>query len=104
MVDESAENELAGDLHGQTARLHWHELERFFAAGKLLMVADGVDLVAVAATLARDDAERVAEWLANGQLQRVADGQARRWQEQQAVLWAVVVAPWVLVQGGQVSS
>ena len=86
------------DLHGQTARLHWSELERFFAGGKLLHVATGLDLVQVAAAVSNDDTEQVQGWVEKGELGPVSDQLALEWQGINQMLWAVVVAPWVLVQ------
>jgi len=92
------DSERIEDIHGQTAQLAWSELERFFAGGKLLLVAQGNDLVKVAAAVSGDDAAKVQEWLAKEQLSPVSDQQAQAWHQNNQVLWAVVVAPWVLVQ------
>ena len=86
------------ELHGQTARASWSELERFFAGGKLLNVALGHNLVAVAEAIAGDDAATVQNWLETGILASVSDEQAAQWQSADESLWAVVVAPWILVQ------
>lgn len=86
------------DMHGQTAQLAWSELERFFAGGKLLLVANDLDLVRVAAAVAEDDQQQVAQWLEAMQLKPIDDQQAITWQACDQTLWAVVVAPWILVQ------
>lgn len=85
-------------INSETAKIPWRELQRYFAAGKLRLVALGLDLVEVAYALHQDDTESVQRWVANAELATVSDDQARRWYEQDAVLWAVVVKPWVLVQ------
>jgi hypothetical protein len=36
--------------------------------------------------------------MAAGQFGKVSDEQAQHWWDEDAVLWAVVVSPWVLVQ------
>jgi hypothetical protein len=47
----------------------------------------------------QDDAARVGLWLQQGQLAKVDEDRARRRLEAPEVaLWAVVVAPWVLMQ------
>ena len=86
------------NLHGQTAQLAWSELARFFAAGKVLFVADGLNLVEVAAAVSADDTTKVAKWLELQQLSPVNDQQAIDWQRSDPLMWAVVTAPWVLVQ------
>ena len=82
----------------ETARIPWRELQRFFAAGKVMRVAAGLDLVEVAVCIEQDDLGPVEAWIANGELHPVDDAEARRWIADDALLWAVVVKPWVLVQ------
>ena len=86
-------------LNRETGRISWRELAPWFARGDTLQVADGLDLVAVATALAADEAATVKAWLAAGQLGPVPADQAARWHEQDASVWAVVVLPWILVQG-----
>jgi hypothetical protein len=82
----------------ETARIPWRELQRFFAAGKVFRVAAGLDLVDIACALQQDDLERVRSLAENGELAPVADDEAKKWIGEDALLWAVVVKPWVLVQ------
>lgn len=86
------------NLLGETARISWHELQPFFARGALLWVAAGLDLVAVAEALVQDERERVAKWLEQGQLAAVAAPLAEDLLQRDPELWAVVVAPWVVIQ------
>lgn len=85
-------------LNGETARFAWKELQRFFATGAVIAVADGLDLVEVALQIARDNKAAVEQWMAAGQLGQVSDTQAQAWLENDAALWTVVVKPWILVQ------
>lgn len=85
-------------LNRETSRIAWRELQSFYSQGAVLVVAPGMDLVAVAAAVAEDDTERVGAWLDSGDLVRAQAEQDARWTEHDAQLWAVVVAPWVLVQ------
>ena len=85
-------------INSETARIPWRELQRFFAAGKLRLVAPGIDLVEVAYALQQDDLDAVQAWVDGEELDAVSDDQARQWFEQDAELWAVVVKPWVLIQ------
>jgi hypothetical protein len=89
---------LRAKLNGETSRLPWKELERFFAAGIIIVVRDELDLVEVATRIASDDKNAVAQWLAEGSIGRVNDEQARVWHDADASLWTVVVKPWILVQ------
>lgn len=82
----------------ETAQMPWREMQRYFASGAALYVAPGLDLVEVAFQMSEDNAALIGQWMGTGQLGRVADEQARDWFEADAMLWAVVVSPWVLVQ------
>ncbi len=96
IMDE--QEELRLKLNRETARLAWSELERHFAAGAVIAVSDDLDLIEVAARIANDDTAPVSQWMAENRLGKVSDAQASAWQAADAVLWAVVVKPWVLVQ------
>lgn len=89
---------LYAKLNGETARLAWRELERHFARGVVIKVEPGVDLVEVATQLATDDTAAIVAGLNAGRLARATAEDAIAWNERQAVFWAVVAAPWVLVQ------
>lgn len=89
---------LRAKLNQETGQIPWKELQRFFAAGKVVAVAPGLDLVEVAYCIATDRKAEVEAWMKSGRLAPVSDGQARQWFETDARLWAVVVKPWVLVQ------
>ncbi|MEE4217242.1 MAG: DUF2288 domain-containing protein [Xanthomonadales bacterium] len=85
-------------LNAQTGRISWPELARYFARGLVVCVCRGEDLVAVAEMLIGDDAQEVSKLYEDGLLHRALDEDAMRWQEENTAFWAVVVAPWVLVQ------
>lgn len=85
-------------LNQETGRIAWKELQRFFAAGKVIVAAPELDLVEVAFQISMDNKADVAKWMEQGQLAAVNDDQARQWFENDAELWSVVVKPWVLVQ------
>ena len=89
---------LKQDIHAETAKIAWSELQRFFAAGKAIQVSTDLDLVEAALQISNDNAERVRQWMDSGQLAPVSDDQARYWIDANASVWAVVVKPWVLVQ------
>lgn len=90
--------ELYAHFNAQTAKLDWPELARHFARGVVVKVAPGLDLVAVAVAMAQDRSDEIETWTQAGQIHRASDDDARDWHEQNSVFWAVVVAPWVVVQ------
>ena len=90
--------ELKAHFNRETSKIHWSELQRFYARGVVIAVEDGADLIDIAIAMHRDDKEAVATWLESGRIFKVEDEHARQWAEANAEHWAVVVAPWVLVQ------
>jgi len=86
------------DLNQQTAKISWKELQRFFASGQAIYVAPSLDLVESAYVFAKDDSEQLQSWMEQEQVYAVRDEQARHWLETDALVWAVVVRPLILVQ------
>ncbi len=82
----------------ETAKIHWKELQRFFAKGEAVWISSDLDLVEVGYQFSLDNKTTIQNWLEHKQLALVADEQALRWFETDAELWAVVVKPWILVQ------
>jgi hypothetical protein len=89
---------LRAKLNLETAQLAWPELERHFARGVVIKVAAGIDLVEAALQVAENNAARVQQWLAEGRIAKAELVDAEDWHARQPMFWAVVVAPWVLVQ------
>lgn len=89
---------LYAKLLGQTAAITWQELQPFFARGALLWVDGRQDLVRVAEAVASNDQAKVKLWMEQGVLGKLEDDQAEDLLARDPQLWAVVVAPWVLVQ------
>ncbi len=85
-------------INAETAKIAWRELQRFFAQGHAIMVARQLDLIDVAWEMSRDNRGAIEAWMAAGQVGQVTDGQAIEWLESDAIMWCVVVKPWVLVQ------
>lgn len=90
--------ELRARLNAETGRIGWDELAPHFARGVVVSVEAGLDLIEVAAAFAENQYETVQQWLADGKVNRADDSDAERWSAGAQSFWAVVVAPWVLVQ------
>ncbi|MCG6935369.1 MAG: DUF2288 domain-containing protein [Proteobacteria bacterium] len=90
--------ELRQRLNLETGQLSWDELQRYFAQGVVLVVEKGLDLVDVAASFAEDNRESIEILLHSQQLHQATDSEARNWHDSKARFWAVVVAPWVIIQ------
>lgn len=92
------EIDLTSELVLETAQIRWHELQRFFASGNAIAVDPSLDLIHVAAEISKDNAAQVKDWMDANLVDSVKDAQAAQWYEQDAVVWALVIKPWVLVQ------
>jgi hypothetical protein len=91
-------NELEQQINLETAQIQWRELQRFFASGNAIAVDPSLDLTHVAAQIVADNATQIKSWMDEGLVDTVKDEQARGWYESDALVWAVVIKPWVLVQ------
>lgn len=94
----SVSPEFQTQLNQETGRLHWQELETHFARGVVIKVDGRLDLLEVAEAMAADDKARFSLWLSKGQVAKAQAEDAMRWQKSNAQFWAIVIAPWVLVQ------
>lgn len=98
MSEHTKAEELKQKLHSETAKIAWHELQRFFAGGSVLWVSSTLDLVETAALFANDDSLALQALVEQGLVTAPSNSQATRWYDCKAYLWSVVVAPFVLVQ------
>lgn len=89
---------LQSKLNLETAPIAWKELQTFFANGAVVNVDASLDLLVVAEQLVADNSALFASWMEQGLVDKVKDDQALAWFEADAVLWGVVIKPWVLVQ------
>ncbi len=96
-VELNAE-ELRQKILLETAPMDWPELARWFARGVVVIAQPGLNLVEAAACLAENDQARLQDWIEAGRIRRALDSDAKRWNTADQQFWAVVVAPWVLVQ------
>lgn len=82
----------------ETASIGWRELEPHYARGVVVQVAETLDLVEVGFELIQDNKAQVQQWMSSGELGPVSPEEADAWHHTEASVWALVVAPWVLVQ------
>jgi hypothetical protein len=90
--------ELEQRLNMETGRIAWQALQPFFAKGQVIRVAPELDLLGVARAFVEDASAEVKTWMNQDQVAEVSAEEAGDWYQRDAEMWAVVVAPWVLVQ------
>ena len=98
MIEANKEEIYRAKVNLETAQIAWKELQRFFASGAAIHVSDELDLVEVAFQISEDNAAQVQQWMLEGKVGNVTDEQAQSWYDTDALVWAVVVSPYVLVQ------
>lgn len=101
MIENDKTNNATNDkakINRETAKMHWHELQRFFAKGDVLYLDSGEDLVKVAYQMANDNLPAIQDLMQANKLYLVNDDMAKNWHETDALLWTVVIKPWILVQ------
>ena len=98
MSAEDTEQNIRAKLSSETGRIVWVELARFFAKGLVIKVSTDLDLVDVAVAIVGDDKQAVEAWMQQTLIEKVSDDDARRWNQSNTSVWALVAAPWILVQ------
>ena len=88
---------------GETAKVEWKELERFYAQGILILVSDTLDLVEVGFKISSDNTDQIKQWMDAGLLARNFDQQAIAWGKENTEVWTVVIRPWILIQDRKVN-
>jgi hypothetical protein len=85
-------------LHSETALMHWIDLQKFFAQGKVLSIDSSLDLVGTAVLFADDMVDHLAPHIKSELIMPPSNDQVRIWYAENVELWTVVVAPYILVQ------
>lgn len=98
MAEGERETLLRGEYHDQTASIHWHDLQTYYAHGSVICVGESLDLVEVAVQLGMDNIDQFQQWIADEDIAPASESDALGWYESNQGFWAVVAAPWVLVQ------
>ena len=85
-------------LNHDTAKIKWGALHEHQLIECVIAVSADLDLIDVAYEFTFDNHDQVKAWMEQEQIMKVSDEQAQQWKTEDRELWAVVVAPWVLVQ------
>ncbi|MDA0280471.1 MAG: DUF2288 domain-containing protein [Proteobacteria bacterium] len=85
-------------LNIDTAKIKWSALHEHQQIECVIAVSTALDLIDVACEFTFDNHEQVKAWMEQEKITKVSDEQAQQWKTEDCELWAVVVAPWVLVQ------
>jgi len=97
-MKELSENDRRILLNQETGIVTWPDVQRHFARGVLVYVEVSLDLVTVADAFVVDNKSTIETWYQSNLITRIPDDIAQRWAAEDISLWAIVIAPWVLVQ------
>lgn len=97
MTDLSNED-LPTNLNMETGKIEWEDLQRFYAQGVVLVVDSALDLVETANFLTDNQTEEIEKLINENKISKANDDQAKQWISENTVFWAIVVAPWVVIQ------
>ena len=95
---DPTQEELEGIMNAQTGQINWQELEPHFAKGVVIKVSSDLDLINVATAVIEDNKDQVSDWMESKQIAHAIEKDAIEWGVRDPTFWAVVTAPWVLVQ------
>ncbi len=98
MNDAEDPQVLRAKINAETAQIAWTGVQRFFAQGKAVYVHPDSDLVNVALIISLDQSDELERLMHEGMVQTVTSAQASEWVQADAMMWSVVVRPWILVQ------
>jgi hypothetical protein len=90
-------------LNLETASIEWKDLQLFFAQGKLLVVEPSSDLVKVASLIADNKFKELESLIEQQKIEFVTPKWVKLNCQQDTLLWAVVVSPYVVCQLNQSS-
>lgn len=80
----------------------WEALRAHLERGGLIVVAPELDLVDTGVKVAADDAAAVAEWIAQGKLDKPSAEQVALWGAAKTTVFrCLIVSPYVLIQEKQ---
>ncbi|WP_455204839.1 DUF2288 domain-containing protein [Kaarinaea lacus] len=97
-MKQQSDEEIRQQLNLETGKITWPELQRHFARGVVIKVARQLDLVEIAVKFVQDDKRALEQWVDTELVCRASDADAINWNDNNTLFWAVVAAPWVLVQ------
>ena len=97
-MNDNSDETLRSAIKEQIGIIAWKSLARFFAGGTAVAIDAELDLADVAFQFSQNNRAIVEQWMSAGKINKVSDEQAKRWFETDAIVAAIVISPWVLVQ------
>ena len=85
-------------LNLETATIEWKDLQVFFAQGKLLIVEAHTDLIEVASLIADNQVSKLEALIESQELAFATPDWIKANCQDDSLLWAVVVSPYVVAQ------
>jgi len=92
-------SEIIDQFKQDLAEVPWKDLRIHLQRDAIIIVADELDLVSVAAAVAADEKSQVEAWIDDGKLLKPTAEQAENWEKQlEKPFRMLIVQPFILVQ------
>jgi len=92
-------SEMMERFREELAEVCWRDLREHVQRDTIITLAPELDLVEAAIAVARDDSERIGEWIDSGRLGKPSVEQIRAWEKQMDKPFRMlIVQPYILVQ------
>ena len=91
--------DLRDKFRNDLAEVNWQDLRLHLQRDAIILVAENLDLLDVAAAVALDNKAQVAPWIAAGELTKPVRAQLDQWENQLDKLFRMlIVQPYILAQ------
>jgi len=81
------------------AEVCWRDLREHVQRDTIITLSPELDLVETATAIARDDSERIRDWIASGRIGKPSVEQIKAWEKQMDKPFRMlIVQPYILVQ------
>lgn len=93
-------SEMVESFKRDQAEVSWRELKIHLQRDSIIVVAEELDLIAVAVAVADDDKTLVEAWIGEKQLGKPTEEQLKSWEEESDNRFKMlIVQPFILIQG-----
>ena len=93
-------SEMVESFKRDQAEVSWRELKIHLQRDSIIVVAEELDLIAVAVAVADDDKTLVEAWIGEEQLGKPTEEQLKSWEEESDNRFKMlIVQPFILIQG-----
>ena len=98
MNNSTNNNDLMKNLTQECGVIEWPLLKPHYERGALIIVQEGLDIIAVGMEIANDNQPQIKQWISEQSLIKPTSKQVDNWEQHNTHFKSLVVAPFVLMQ------